>query len=320
MKKIIAFLMLLAAGSLAGWADEPAPRELANQLINAFSANPGGPSDPQTLATNITVLQKAIGADPADPALHLALATCYLAQKNSTAAMASMDKAYALSQGNPRIGMVYALTLKRNREPLKARALYAEMIAAHPDLPPLEIALASLDITIQKYEEAEGIIEKLRANAPADLAETDQGALLFMLGTCRLYQGDQPGAVFLLQGASQHLPHAVLVLALLGEACLKQGDVNEAKDFLDQALAINPKFPSALYYKGVCLEHLGHPELAPPFFQDASVYGKARLRDNGEDYFLTAMACRKLGKTGEAATYEKQAAELLYTYESPWRK
>jgi len=123
MGKNIAVLMLLLTGLLTGRADEPAARELARQLVDAFNSPQATLPDPATAATNMVILQKAIGETPADPALHFALATCYLAQKNNAAAFASLDKACVLSQYNPRMGMVYALLLKRNREPLKARAV-----------------------------------------------------------------------------------------------------------------------------------------------------------------------------------------------------
>ena len=269
MGKNIAVLMLLLTGLLTGRADEPAARELARQLVDAFNSPQATLPDPATAATNMVILQKAIGETPADPALHFALATCYLAQKNNAAAFASLDKACVLSQYNPRMGMVYALLLKRNREPLKARAVFAQMVAAHPELPPLGIALASLDLTVQKYAEAAALIQNVRDHAPADLAENDQAALLYMLGTCRLYQGDPAGAIELLQQAVRHMPKSVVMLAMLGEAHLKAGDLSAAKNDLDQGLAINPQYSAALYYQGVWREREGSRELATALFQAA---------------------------------------------------
>jgi tetratricopeptide (TPR) repeat protein len=318
MKKIIAVLTLLLTGHLAGLADAPSPRDLARQLINDFNSNPTATPNPATVATNITVLQKAIEAEPTDPALPFALATCYLAQKNAPAAFANLERAYALSQNNPRIGMAYAMILKRNREPLKARMIFQQMVAAHPGQPPLQIALASLDLTVQNYAEASALIENILNHAPADLADNDRGALLYMLGVCHLHQGDQAGAIDLLKQANTRMPHAVLVLATLGEACLKAGDLNGAKNNLDQALAINGRYPAALYYKGVSLERQGTPDLAAPLFRAAYASGRDRLRDNGEDYYLMALVCRKLGKTAEASQYEASAARLSYASEAPW--
>jgi len=116
------------------------------------------------------------------------------------------------------------------------------------------------------------------------------------------------------------MPKMAMDLTVLGEAYLKNGDLDKAGKALDEALAINPKIPSALYYKAVYCEKTGNAALAAKDFQDAYTYEKQRLEDNGEDYYLMFLICQKLDRNDEAETYKAEAAKLLFTFDAPWRQ
>ncbi|EEF58636.1 TPR repeat-containing protein [Pedosphaera parvula Ellin514] len=320
MKQLVIVLLFLGVVSHHGLATEPSPQDLARQLITAFNAGQKNQFTPAALATNELILQKAEKDYPDDPSIHSALGACYMAQENMPACVGSMEKAYVTSKHDPRTGMMYALALKMNKELSKAYSVDKEMVAEHPDIPQLQFSLATLEMTIQKYDEAVAILEPLWAKAPANLPEKDKGTINFMLGLCYLYNGQHAKAISSLENANSHFPNAGMIYNVLGEAYLKGGEPDKAKDFLEKALAINPKLPSALYYRGICLERSGDSEHANKCFQECYRFGKDWLRDNGEDYYLMAQVCSKISKQEEADDYRKQASQLLYTYQAPWKK
>jgi len=316
MKQIIQFLLLGFFAS-SGFAAEVLPHDLARQIIVGFNS---GQRVAVMQATNVSILQKAAKDYPDDSSIHYALGICYMAQTNGAASVASMEKAYATSKKDPQIGLMYGLVLKMNKESLKAYKLDKEIAAARPEIPQLQVSLATLEMTIQKYDEATAILESLQNKAPPNLTPADKGILLMMLGTCYLHKGDHAEAIKTLEDANSLTPNAAVLLVTMGEAYLKAGQLEKGREFLDKALAINPRIPSALFYKGICFESSGSPNLAKGCYQNSYTFGKERLGDNGEDYYLMAQVCRKLSKEVEAEHYSRQAAELLYTSEAPWKQ
>ena len=317
----LAIAMLVWLEAVAADAPQPlsSSQQLARQVITAFQTGRGS-----VIQSNVTaylpVLEKGVKDFPQDPLMYFALGICDMGQENKQrAAIEAMDKAYRLSQKDAGIGVLYALALKMNKQPMKAYELDKEMVAAHPRTPQLEIQLAVLDLTIQKYDEAMTILSSLEQNAPANLPSKDRSALLLMLGTCHLYKGNHQRAIETLERSLSITPNMATDLMVLGEACLKCGDLEKANRHLDAALSINPKIPSALYYRGICFGKAGNHERAQKAFEDAYKYGKQRLNDNGEDYYLMFLISQKLNKGAEAEGYRAEAKKLGFTYEAPWK-
>jgi tetratricopeptide (TPR) repeat protein len=313
---VIIFTWCLGTCAVKAQSDSPTPQELARQIIAAYQSGHAGQLR-ASLPADVPVFENALKDSPNDPLIHFALALCNLGQNQKEAALANFEIAYKNSNDDASIGALYALALKMNRQPLKAYELDKEMIATHPDVPQLQISLAALDITIQKYDEAIAILEALQQKAPANLAPQDKSALSLMQGTCYLYQGNHAKAIEALENSQSITPNMAVDLTVLGEAYLKNGDLEKAGATLDKALAVNPQIPSALYYKAVCDEKAGNTNAAQKHFQDAYLYGKQRLRDNGEDYYLMYLTSQKLAKNDEAITYKAEAGKLLFTYEAP---
>jgi tetratricopeptide (TPR) repeat protein len=184
----------------------------------------------------------------------------------------------------------------------------------------LQIQLATIDMTIQKYDEAIAMLEALLQKAPADLAVQDKSVLLYLLGTCYLYKGNHAKAIETLESSLSVMPNMAMDLTALGEAYLKTGDLKKAGVTLDKALAINPQIPSALYYKGIYFEKMGNPEMAQKCFQDGYTHGKGYLQDNGEDYYLMFLISKKISKSEEGKNYKAEAERLLFSYEAPWKQ
>jgi Tfp pilus assembly protein PilF len=107
---------------------------------------------------------------------------------------------------------------------------------------------------------------------------------------------------------------------VLGEAYLKTGETEKAGIALDKALAINPNYPKALYYKGIYFEKTGNSEEAQKSFQDGYTNGKRYLTNNGEDYYLMFLICQKISKSDEGKNYKAEAKKLLFTYDAPWKQ
>ncbi len=296
LKNIITVFLALTSyfGILAADTpkDQPTPQELARQIVSAFQTGRGTDIRPK-LAADIPILEKSLKTFPDDS---------------------------ALSQKDVSVGCLYALALKANKQPLKAYELSKEMVKLHPDAPQLQILLATIDVTIQKYQEAITILETLERKAPANLRAEDKSALRFMAGTCFLYRGNHTKAIDILESALASTPKMAPTLTVLGEAYLKTGDLEKASVALDKALAINRGYPKALYYKGIYFEKTGNPEMAKKSFQDGYDNGKRYLGDNGEDYYLMFLICEKIAKNEEGNNYKTEAWRLLFSYEAPWKQ
>jgi tetratricopeptide (TPR) repeat protein len=319
---IIAVLILSSRfGSLATDAptDQSNPQQLAGQIITYFETRNHSELT-ANVATATPILENATNTFQNDYKIYFALAICYLEQDNKLEGLNAIEKAYRLSQHNWQIGLIYALECKMNKRLLKAYALDKEMLSKNPNVPQLQINLAVLEMSIQKYDEAIEILEPLQQSAPASMPALDKSALLFMLGTCYLYTGNQSKAIDDLESALATSPKMVPALAVLGEAYLKTGRMEKASETLDNALATNPTYPRALFYKGICFEQSGNSELAQKSYQDGYTNVKRYLGDNGEDYYLMYLICQKLNKTEEGNSSKIEAGRLLFTYEAPWKQ
>ncbi len=81
---------------------------------------------------------------------------------------------------------------------------------------------------------------------------------------------------------------------------------SEARPYLEQALAINPKNAQSLFEMGVLLEKSGNPQAALQNFRDAIKFD-ANL---GGAYYHAARICQKLGLTDEAQRYFARFKEV----------
>lgn len=268
--------------------------------------------------TDIPILEKAAKDGPDDPIVYYALAMCYIAQENKTAMLTNIEKAYALAPNDPGICIGYALALKMNKQVAKAFEIQRQLASAQPNSPGIQCGLATLEMTIQKYDDAIAVLETLLGKAPPNLAPADKSLLHAMLGACYHFKGQPSKSIPLLEESLTENPKLIIALAALGEAYLKSNNIEKAGPILDQALAVNSNYAKALYYKGCFLEKMGDAKAAHDAYQDTYTKGKAYLSDNGEDYYLMYLVCQKLSKADEAQKYKTEAADLLFTYEAPW--
>lgn len=153
-------------------ADSPTPQELAGHVITALRTGKINEVKSHLLA-DLEVLNKGAKDFPKDPLVHFALAICYMTQGNIAATIPNMKIAYDNSNKNIAIGTMYALALKMDKQPLKAYELDKEILKLHPGVPQLQMSMAAMDMTIQKYDEASSIIRDIQREARGKLAEAD---------------------------------------------------------------------------------------------------------------------------------------------------
>jgi tetratricopeptide (TPR) repeat protein len=317
MKHLIFVLVLSIA--LKGLAQKQSPQELAREIAAAFDAGRAKSLMPN-MKSNIAILSEAVETYPEDATIHFALGTCYMMQENKAMALRSLEKAYRYSNKNPQYGSAYALALKMNQQLDQAYRVSKELVEAHPQAPRLQIGLAVLDVTIQKYDEALSILDPLLRRAPKNLPGSDKATLLLMRGTCQLYKGQHQEAIRSLEESLSNFTNSAVIMNVLGHAYLKAGRVEQAQVMFDKTLKINPRIPSALFYRGLGYERAGQAAAAKKCFEDSYAFGKQRLDDNGENTYLMVMVCEKLSRPDEAAKYRKEAADLMFTYDAPWQK
>ncbi len=324
MKRIVCVLILaliipVQHVKAAAPTGSPTPQDIARQVVLALKTGKASKLKSQ-LSADIVILKKGAADFPTDPLIHFGLASCYLEQGRVAAAIPDMKIAYDNSHKNAGIAYMYVLALKMDKQPLKAYELGKEILKLHPGVPQFQISLATLDITIQKYDEARHLITEIQREGRGHLRAADKSVFFFMLGTCCLYQGEHTNAIRFLEQSQSIMPNMALNLTALGEAYLKNGNLHRAKAACDKALAINPRLSADLYDEGIIYERTGKPQKARKDFLQAYACGKQALHDDGEDYYLMYRICRKLSRANEAKRYKTEAKQLLFTYGAPWKK
>lgn len=294
------------------------PQELAQNIIQDFRT---GQRQEVVADVNakIATLQGAVATNSTDGELFFALSICFMEQDNKTEGLKNIEKAYQLMPDDPQIGALYVLALKMDKQPDRAIKVAKTVANLHPDNAALQVQVATLEMTVQRYGEALVILEDLEAKAPENLDPREKSVLLFMLGNCYFYSGNYAKATEVLNNAISLTPRMATANAVIGEIYVKTGNIDLASTNLDKALAVNPRYPGALFYKGICLEKSGKAELAQDYYLKAYQNQIRYLQDNGEDYFLMSLICQKIGKGDEAKRNRDEAAKLLYTYEAPWQ-
>ena len=326
MKQIVLALIFSSAclGSVA--ADAPAsqqsPQKVAAQVIASFNAHRPAQIKSKAAADR-AILEKGAKDFPNDAHIFLALAYCSITQNDKVGYLKNLEKAHALAPKDAPIELSYVVALKMNKQPLKALGLLKELAGEYPNIAPVQYQLAQMDIIVQKYDDAIAIMEPILQKSPPILSDQDQSFYLYFLGKCYLYKGERDKAIDSLKHAVALTPLLDVAFCVLGEAYLKNDDPGEAGPALDQALALNPRSPAALYYKGIVLEKSGKADLAHASYQSAYANLKSQLDangENGEDYYLMFLICQKLSRSDEAAKNKAEAATLLYTFEAPWKQ
>lgn len=203
------------------------------------------------------LLRRCVVSDLADRFLALeALARGYMRTYRLSAALACLDECLQdhpeSSGARMRRGWVY----ERLNRPADAEADYAALAAARPDVDAAKLNLARVLREQGKTAEAARCFEELHEHAPTSAA--------IDLGLAQSYRGlgRIDDAWRLLSELESREPNDPALLLEKGKLCLAEGRDQEARDWLEQAVARSPQEYEPCYQLYLCLSRLGEKELA----------------------------------------------------------
>jgi tetratricopeptide (TPR) repeat protein len=185
------------------------------------------------------VLREAIGLDPQSDLRRLALAEFLATRKEAKDGEAALLEARTALPNSTRIPMALGTLYEAMKEPAKARMVYDEVVRDQKRRPAgLEALarLASLDFAEGKREQAEQKVQEiLKENPRASDA-------LVLQGRMALDRRDGKEAVATFRTVLKDQPNAAMVHGFLGQAYLLTGDVALARESLEKASALNPRY------------------------------------------------------------------------------
>jgi tetratricopeptide (TPR) repeat protein len=228
----------LLAASLLTWVAEvvPRPRRLAPAVGLALAALAafGTFLRLPTWSENVTLLQDAAKAEPADPKPHLELARHYEASGNDQAALGALDRALVLDPGNQLAVARRVAVLSRLGRHEESVTAAREAIEMNPED---AVSHANLsDALIQEGKPEEGVEAASRAVA-LDSTLVDGW---YNLGVARAAQGDVPGAIEAYEQTLALVPNHPMAMNNLGALLGGQGRLTEARDLYEKLVAQSP--------------------------------------------------------------------------------
>jgi tetratricopeptide (TPR) repeat protein len=205
------------------------------------------------------VLTQIVRNDSQSEKGYLALSQFYLQHQKNQEAEAVLRKGMDLLPKSVNIVFTLGRHYEIQNEQAKARAIYEKVIQdkkTEGSIQEAEARLASLDFLEGHLKEGEERIDSiLRKNPESEEALTFKGKIL-------LQRKEYFEAIQHFRTALKGQPERADLLALLGEAYLKAGELDLAKDSLDQSLKLNPQLWSSRYYEALVEAGKGRTESA----------------------------------------------------------
>jgi len=206
-----------------------------------------------------------------------------------------------------------------------------EHLAAHPDDIDARLAVAKTYLEAGLYYPAYQEYQRVRATAEPR-ADVERGLALIwdkwgdyalahtyavnavqldrlsaeawdLLARIELHRGDFAAAVTAFKKAENLGRGDAVLFANLGYALLRLNRLDQARTYLEQAIALNPALPQAHNHLGIVLVRLGLPDLALAHFKQTSepavalsnlgaVYLEQGQREEARKYFREALALK----------------------------
>ena len=252
-----------------------------------------------------------------NPTILYAAGLACLMSEDVREALPYLEKAYITSRHNPAIGNTYSLALKIGKQPMKSMMIARQISEENPESPLLSFSYAMQLQAVQDYKEA---IVAFKKSLEGIRSRKERAIVYGRIGICELYQGQHQLAISLIEQAEKVDSGDVRRLVPYAEAYIKSGRTSEAKDVLRRLLKINGDVPGSLYWTAFILEAEGKPN-ARKYYRKALVAAEESLvEDSGAEHYLLFQICSKLGDNHKAEMYKKQAAELHFTFEAPWKE
>jgi Flp pilus assembly protein TadD len=245
-------------------------------------------------------LQRASDAHPTDPAAWLELGKYEEANAHPFEAMWAYAEAQRLQPGSADLLVHLAAVLQRGQVLDVAAAQLVQALRARLSDLELRQRLAELHLSTAEPERARSVMEERH-----DAVWQDADAVI-LLGRAEQARGDTAAAIASFKRSLSLQPHQAEAWYRLGRVYLDLGRLEEARDALFHAIAMNRSRPEHSLYAGMTfLEKPGPSDLdrAVRFFQNAL----AVKPSDSEALFQCGVALERMGKRQEALTRYEQA-------------
>lgn len=202
----------------------------------------------------IQMVRKALSEAPEDGRLLMLAARAQELSGNLSLASDRMAKAVRVSAYAPNVVEKYVDFLQRSNRRSAAETVLSEAIKRHADNPQLFDLLASVQLQLENWSGAEASINRLE-ELDADRARQLRAALL-------INQDQSSEGAKLLRNLPSDAGRRVTSILALVQTYMQEGRADEAKSFLEDLLAKDPKNLQALGLQGNLLAAEGDLESA----------------------------------------------------------
>ncbi len=166
-------------------------------------------------------------------------------------AVPALEKAVALKPDQDSYVYVLASANVAGENLPKAASLFVQLQQKHPHDPILNYALGAVYYLQSKYSEAESSLKQSLA------AQPDQVAASYYLGLTYDAIGDDDQAVPIFRDLLKRHPQHAPSYVKLGGILLRQHQYEEAQQYLERAISLDPGSVEAHYQLSMLLRHLG---------------------------------------------------------------
>jgi tetratricopeptide (TPR) repeat protein len=236
------------------------PKELKHRLLLAVYYDRNKMSEKAE-----EVLKVAIQENPQEEKRYLALSQFYLEHQKYQEGEDVLENGMKALPKSAKILFTLGQVYEVRKESPRARSLYEKIIQEKKNeglVQEAEARLASMELQEGRFNEGEERIDHiLRKNPEAEEALTLKGRIL--MGRKEYFEAIQS-----FRTALKGQPERADLLALLGESYLKAGELDLAKDSLDQSLKLNPQLSGARYQEALVEAGKGHVKEAEKVLEE----------------------------------------------------
>ena len=181
-------------------------------------------------------LRNALQNEPDNHAALILMSTALEKQGDIDFADKQITLAFEGSNGSPEVANAYAAFLLRHNKFDRAEKSMQDSLSRFPNnIEGLKL-LATAQLVLQDFQGAEETAQLIRARS-----NTPDPAVMRILGSASIGQGDFASAIDRLTAANEEQPLASQPLTTLIEAYLEEGRNEEAKALLNNIVSSNPK-------------------------------------------------------------------------------
>lgn len=197
----------------------------------------------ETQNGNLTIAEqaysKAIKIDPNNWSYLISRGLTLLVQKKFEEASADIEKARVMTGRNPQITYTSGLLHFQQKQYPEAKELFEATLRIKQDDMPTIFYLATTNLILGNYEQAEDGYDRFLTHNPADVTATKLQAIT------KLRLGDSGETERLSRSVLKNNPQDTLALKAVASALVDQGKADQSIEYLRKVVASNPHSPSA---------------------------------------------------------------------------